>query len=66
VQDADVAMGKRRLIDETRQAVFTWLLSVLDGAGLIKGVRRSLTRPGASSCGFMRTVVRRAGRVLVR
>jgi len=50
----------RRLIDlETHQAVFTWVLSVLDGAGLIKGKTIGVDATTLEANAAMRSIVRR-------
>jgi transposase len=50
----------RRLIDlETHQAVFTWVLSVLDSAGLIKGKTIGVDATTLEANAAMRSIVRR-------
>ena len=50
----------RRLIDlETHQAVFTWVLGVLDGAGLIKGKTIGVDATTLEANAAMRSIVRR-------
>lgn len=50
----------RRLIDlETHQAVFTWVLSVLDVAGLIKGKTIGVDATTLEANAAMRSIVRR-------
>ena len=50
----------RRLIDlETHQAVFTWVLAVLDGAGLIKGKTIGVDATTLEANAAMRSIVRR-------
>jgi transposase len=50
----------RRLIDlETHQAVFTWVLSVLDGAGLVKGKTIGVDATTLEANAAMRSIVRR-------
>jgi transposase len=50
----------RRLIDlETHQAVFTWVLSVLDGAGLIKGKTIGVDATTLEANAAMRSIIRR-------
>jgi transposase len=50
----------RRLIDvETHQAVFTWVLGVLDGAGLIKGKTIGVDATTLEANAAMRSIIRR-------
>jgi transposase len=50
----------RRLIDlETHQAVFTWVLGMLDGAGLIKGKTIGVDATTLEANAAMRSIVRR-------
>lgn len=50
----------RRLIDlETHQAVFTWVLGVLDGAGLIRGKTIGVDATTLEANAAMRSIVRR-------
>lgn len=50
----------RRLIDlETHQAVFTWVLGVLDGAGLIKGKTTGVDATTLEANAAMRSIIRR-------
>jgi transposase len=50
----------RRLIDlETHQAVFTWVLGVLDGAGLLKGRTIGVDATTLEANAAMRSIVRR-------
>jgi transposase len=50
----------RRLIDvETHQAVFTWVLGFLDGAGLIKGKTLGVDATTLEANAAMRSIVRR-------
>jgi transposase len=51
----------RRLIDlESHHAVFTWVLGVLDGAGLIKGKTIGVDATTLEANAAMRSIVRRA------
>jgi transposase len=50
----------RRLIDlETHQAIFTWVLGVLDGAGLIKGKTIGVDGTTLEANAAMKSIVRR-------
>jgi transposase len=50
----------RRLIDvETHQAVFTWVLGVLDGAGLIRGKTMGVDATTLEANAAMKSIVRR-------
>jgi transposase len=50
----------RRLIDlETHQAVFTWVLGILDGAGLVKGKTIGVDATTLEANAAMRSIVRR-------
>jgi transposase len=50
----------RRLIDlETHQAVFSWVLGVLDGAGLVKGKTLGVDATTLEANAAMRSIVRR-------
>jgi transposase len=51
----------RRLLDlETHQAVFTWILGVLAGAGLVKGETVGVDATTLEANAALRSIVRRA------
>ncbi|HEY0708121.1 MAG TPA: transposase [Polyangia bacterium] len=54
-----ISKARKRIDLETHQAIFTWVLSVLDGAGLIKGKTLGVDGTTLEANAAMKSIVRR-------